>query len=157
MRTIELTQGKFALVDDELFEELSRYEWHAAKAAGGHWYAGRKIRANGKRVLILMHRQIMAAPDRLVVDHLNRNGLDNQRANLRVCTPWENSGNTKLGRRNKTGEKGVYWNSKKQKYHAQVRAEDGKRYHLGYFDSLDEAAKAYKAAAQRLFSLPSTP
>lgn len=97
MREIPLTQGKVALIDDEDYEELSQYKWTAHHRAKNTWYAVRYVgkRVDGKRVgvHIQMHRVITNCPDGLVVDHINHNGLDNRKENLRTVTAAVNAGN----------------------------------------------------------------
>ena len=105
MKRIPLTQGKFALVDDEDFEALSQFKWRAKHCPDGRrpeksskWYACRtEIRKRGpkagKKKEVYMHRFLMDAPRGKVVDHLNGDGLDNRRANLRICTQKENLAN----------------------------------------------------------------
>jgi len=85
---IPLSRGLFARVDPEDFEELSRYKWSASQS-GKNFYAVRQEKGR----TILMHRQIMAPPEGMIVDHINRNKLDNSRANLRVCSHRENTRN----------------------------------------------------------------
>ena len=88
-RRIPLTKGKFALVDAEDYYRLAKYNWCASKAVGNTSYAtGYR---GGKT--IKMHRLIMGAPDHLVVDHIDHNGLNNTKANLRLCTIAQNSQN----------------------------------------------------------------
>jgi HNH endonuclease len=89
MKKIKLTQGKFALVDDEDFDELNKFKWYA----GSHYkenclYALR--RDNKIRKTILMHREIMQTPKGMVTDHIDHNGLNNQKINLRVCSHAQN-------------------------------------------------------------------
>ncbi len=97
-RCIPLTQGKFALVDAADYDRLSGYRWHAsADKAGNRWYAMTSTR--GK--VISMHRFIMNPPPGMVVDHYDGNGLNNRRANLRICRQQQNVWNRR-SRRNKT-------------------------------------------------------
>ena len=78
MKEILLTQGKVALVDDEDFEKLNRYKWYAMQTKQ-NWYSVRNIRINNKQTLVCMHREIINAPINKQVDHINGNGLDNQK------------------------------------------------------------------------------
>lgn len=98
-RRIPLTHGKYAIVDAADYERVSRFKWSALRDAGGSiWYAIRSFKSNdGKRSMQSMHRFLagLRRGDRRVVDHLNRNGLDNRRKNLLVCTPSENNKNRK--------------------------------------------------------------
>lgn len=102
---------------------------------------------NGKRTTLYLHREIMAAPKGLVVDHRDHDTLNNQKENLRVCTHQENMFNRPLSVRSKTGFKGVTWHTSKKKYGAAIRARN-KKYFLGYFTDKIEAAKAYNEAAK---------
>jgi hypothetical protein len=90
----------------------------------------------------------MHAPDHLVVDHINHDGLDNRRANLLLCTFAENCRNTRRTARATSIYKGVHWHKGTQKWAAAIRFEN-KTYHLGYFDDECAAAKAYDKAARK--------
>jgi hypothetical protein len=101
VKQIKLTQGKFALVDDEDFEHLNQWKWQVEDWQNKLFYATRKQHLgyfNGKQKLkrIFMHRLIINAPKELVVDHIDGNGLNNQRNNLRVCTVRQNCQNKLL-------------------------------------------------------------
>ncbi len=149
-RRIPLTRGKFAIVDAEDYPRLSQYTWFA-EGTDKNCYAVRK--ENGKS--IKMHREIMNAPDHLVVDHIDHNGLNNRKENLRVCTFAENCRNIKgrslnYGRngRKTSKYKGVHRNKRIKKWAAQITC-DNKTYHLGYFTDETAAAKAYDKAAKK--------
>ena len=144
-KLIPLTQGEFAIVDAEDFDRLNRYKWHTQ--TGGRTYYARS-RENGK--IIRMHRLITNAPKGLVVDHINHNGMDNRKANLRICTYAENSHNRRCGRRGSSKYKGVSRCKKKELFLACIRC-DGKYYHLGRFKSEIAAAKVYDTMAKELF------
>jgi hypothetical protein len=147
-RLIPLTRGKFAVVDAEDYPRLSKYTWFA-EGTGNNIYAVRK--ENGKS--IKMHREIMNAPDHLVVDHIDHNGVYNRKRNLRLCTFAENCRNIK-GRSIKYGRnkrktskyKGVHWNKRNKKWAAAITF-NKKTHHLGYFTDETEAARAYDKAA----------
>lgn len=145
-RTIPLTQGKAAVVDAEDFESLSRYKW----AYHSNGYAYRSERKNGKTVSVLMHRVVAGTPDDLITDHINGDKLDNRRANLRACTYTQNLGNASLRSNNTTGYKGVTWDKSRGRWRARVNV-DGREYHLGRFETRDEAVRAYDARARELF------
>lgn len=137
MKKIKLTQGKYALVDDEDFEWLNQFKWGYQSGD----YAKRKL--NEK--VIYMHRFILNAPKELEVDHINGNKLDNRRNNLRLCSHAENSKNRKIQKDNKCGYKGV--SLTKDNY---IRAEivsNKKTIYLGVFKTIKEAALAYNKAA----------
>jgi len=89
MKKIQLTQGKFAIVDDVDFAKANKYKWYATKSSY-NWYAARGNRVNGQVKTIYMHRFIMNCPTGMEVDHKNTNSLDNRRENLRNCTRKEN-------------------------------------------------------------------
>ncbi|MCK9599485.1 MAG: HNH endonuclease [Sphaerochaeta sp.] len=143
MKEIPLSRGLVALVDDEDYEWLGRWKWSIMEVAGGKFYAARQVRGD-KVVCILMHRVIVNTPIDMHTDHVDGNGLNNQRANLRICTPSQNQAN----RRNQTGGssvfKGVTW--EKGKWRARIYP-DGEKVSLGGFREEQQAAKAYNDAA----------
>ena len=146
-RRIPLTQGYFAIVDPADYERLSRYKWRLRKTKGKHvLYAERSIRrTDGKYSRRLMHRQLIRPPDGYVIDHINGDGLDNRRANLRLATAAQNAWNA--GRRGgRSGYKGVWRAKDKGLWRAAIVCH-GKRKHLGYFQDKREAAKACDRAA----------
>lgn len=149
-RLIPLTRGKFAIVDAEDYLRLSQYTWFA-EGTGNNIYAVRK--ENGRS--IKMHREIMNAPNHLVVDHIDHNGLYNRKRNLRLCTFAENCRNLKgrsiqygRNKRKSSKYKGVHWHKKSQKWAAAITF-NNKTHHLGYFIDEIEAAKAYDRAAKK--------
>jgi hypothetical protein len=93
MKRIKLTKDKYAIVSDEDYESLNKYKWYATDCRIGDrekWYAARKKKIDGTYKTVYMHREITNCPQGLVVDHLNANGLDNQRTNLENVTQEEN-------------------------------------------------------------------
>jgi len=147
-RRIPLTKGKFAIVDPPDYEILSKYKWRTCKAPNT-FYAERSIRKqNGKFSRKLLHRHLMQPPANLVIDHINRNGLDNRRANLRLATISQNAANSKK-RNPRSGYKGVWLDKQKNLYRAAIWS-NNKRYYLGLFESPVDAAKAYDDAAKKL-------
>ena len=142
-RLIPLTRGKFAIVDAEDYPRLSRYTWFA-EGTSQNCYAARK--AGGKT--LKMHREIMHAPDHLVVDHIDHDGLHNRKRNLRVCTFAENCRNTRRTAPSTSKYKGVCWNKRRKKWAASIRFEN-KTYYLGCFDDERDAALAYDEAAKK--------
>ena len=152
MKKIKLTQGKYALVDDEDFERLNHYKWFAQRS-GNTFYAVRNITTGkGKQKTISMHRVILSLGfgDPQKVDHKNHYGLDNRRDNLRICTHRQNMQNMNPHKNGSSAYKGVWWSKEKQKWLAAIRV-NGKLKHLGIFVSEREAAKAYDKAAVELF------
>lgn len=134
----------FALVDDEDYPIVSRFAW---SLNGRYAYASF---STGKRThAIQMHRLISGhLGDGLVVDHMDGNGLNNQKANLRPCTQGENMRNRKKHKHGKSQYKGVWRDGWKRKWRARIRI-DGRHIHLGYHDTEEEAAKAYDVGAQK--------
>lgn len=104
MREIKLSKGKIALVDDQDFGYLSQWNWYAQYNGWGKYYAAR---AGGKGSKIYMHREILKPPKGLYADHIDGNGLNNQRGNLRVATNQQNQINRGRPSNNRTGYKGV--------------------------------------------------
>lgn len=136
----------FAMVDDGDFEWLSQWKWMAAIRCGVV-YAGRSTCVG----FVLMHRAILGAKKREeYVDHRDGDGLNNQRCNIRICTPAQNSWN-RVGLVGSFSRfKGVFWDKKRKKWKAGIGA-NGKRYNLGIFESEDLAAAAYNSAARDFF------
>jgi flagellar basal body rod protein FlgC len=97
-----------------------------------------------------MHRLIMNTPDGMDTDHINSNGLDNRRQNLRICTHAENLANRKKQISNTSGYKGVSWDKSCKKWAANISI-CGKYKKLGRFTDLVEAARAYDAAAKEVY------
>ena len=101
------------------------------------------------RKAVYLHRVIMCAELGQVVDHINGNPLDNRKSNLRICTQSDNLCNTSMRRDNKSGVKGVSFAKHVKKWCAQIKYK-GEKFHLGYFDNIDDAAAAYQKAALKL-------
>ena len=149
MREIELTQGKIALIDDEDFDDLKRFKWQANKA-GNAFYATRTVRFGAcNKFHLQMHKAILEAPDGMDIDHINHNGLDNRKENLRVCSHAQNCQNQKLHRNSMSGHKGVTWNKRDENWRARIMI-NGIAKHLGIHVSKEEAAQAYNRAAIKL-------
>jgi len=144
-RRIPLTQGQYAIVDPEDFERLNQYKWYAITSQKA-FYAGRTV----KKRIVRMHRVLLDPPYPLLVDHINRNGLDNRKANLRVATKSQNNQNRIYRRRNSSRFKyrGVHWCKRSKKWMAQICV-NSKNKTLGYFDDEIVAAKAYDKAAKK--------
>ncbi len=145
---IPLTGGKEAIVDLADLPIVSGVNW-TAKRGKKSFYATRSglTRPDGRRPFLQMHRVIMNAREEEFVDHINLNGLDCRRSNLRIATPAENNRNRPIPRNNTTGFKGVSFF--KWRYQAHIGYQ-GRKLHLGYYATAEEAHSAYQDAAFRL-------
>lgn len=139
MKTIELSQGLRAIVDDQDFELVSRIKWHAHKTKGKVYARGR---VNGKRVY--MH-QIISGDGIREVDHRDGDGLNNSRGNLRPSSHSQNLSSMKIKRSNTSGYKGVS-KTESGKWRACI-AVNYKQISLGRYETAEEAARAYNIAA----------
>jgi len=133
-------------VDPEDYDALSKYKWYAVKRSR-QYYAVAKVGQKKVR----MHRLIMKAPKGKVVDHINHNGLDNRKANLRLATEQQNTWN----KRKQVGDysskyKGVAWVKSKQRWRSKITC-NSRDISLGYFDDEKTAAEAYDDKAKELF------
>ena len=138
--------GKTFLVNIDDYEEfVDGYRFYLNKK-GYVVYSGRKDELHGK----LLHRIIMEEPEELVIDHINRNPLDNRRENLRIVTVQQNCMNQGIRKTNKSGVAGVCWHKNVNKWQAKI-AYKYKQIHLGCFDTLEEATKARKDAEEEYF------
>lgn len=150
MKEIALTQGQVALVDDVDYEWLCEWKWCAQKASTG-FYAVSSTKGGAKaRRRIQMHRMILDAPTHLDVDHIDHNGLNNTRANLRLATRQQNMFNKPTSQSNTSGYKGVHWHKRRGLWCATIWR-DSRQILLGFFDVPEEAALAYDYAARELF------
>jgi hypothetical protein len=142
-KEIQLTNEIFTIVDDEDFEYLNQWKWYLLKSKT-NYYAIRTSRPENK--LIQLHRVVIQAKKGEIVDHVNRNKLDNRKSNLRICTISQNNQNRKISKLNKSGFNGVSWNSNNKKWVAQIAC-NNKKVHIGFFNDPIEAAKAFNEAA----------
>jgi len=150
---IPLTQGFVSLIDDEDWDIVGDFKW-SAKPNGNMVYAVRGKMKNYQLKMILMHRQIMLYyhPDKEIfdIDHKDRNGLNNQKDNLRFCTDVTNQQN-KIGKSNTSSEyKGVSLKKSTRRWSATITVRRV-QLHLGYFDTEVLAARAYDEAAKEHF------
>ena len=144
MKEIQLTQGKFALVDDEDFERLNQYRWTALKSKSTFyavgWIDGIKTK---------MHHLILGKPSKgFVTDHRNGCGLHNFKKNLRHVTLRQNCQNEK--NIDKSSQfPGIGWTKREQRWRARIVI-NGKEKGLGYFTDEHQAFQAYKQAVESL-------
>jgi hypothetical protein len=143
MKQIALTTGQVAIVDDEDFERLNRYNWQLSGQ-----YAGRcEYLGHGRQRTVYMHHEIRGKG----FDHKNRNKLDNQKHNLRRATRAQNAYNSEKQRGKSSQFKGVHFHKRLCKWCSSIRV-NRRLIHLGYFESETEAAKAYNRAIYRVSS-----
>ena len=136
MKRIKLTQGKYAIVDDNDYDRVSQYKWCAVYIKGT-WYATR--RANDENPYKPMHRFILKAKKGEEVDHINRNGLDNRKQNIRICDRETNLKNRKIWGNSRY--KGVSFHSRDKVWQAYKKIA-GKQIYIGSFISEREASLA---------------
>lgn len=134
MKKISLTQGKFALVDDKDFDRINGWKWSLLQGRYAH-------RSAGKAGWLRMHRVVMDASAGDVVDHINGDGLDNRRRNLRLCTQQQNSLNRSHNKNSRSGHKDIFWDKSREKWFVQIMNQ-GKKYTVGRYGLLEEAIEA---------------
>ncbi len=149
---IPLKNGGVALIDDADYPIVANIEWRREASKHGRTaYATYAYRIGNKSRCLLMHRLILGLTDPLIwTDHINHNGLDNRRANLRPATPTQSNCNVPLSRANKSGFKGVYFCTRTRRWVATIKS-NRRTHRLGYFRSPLEAAYAYDCVARLAF------
>lgn len=150
MPTIHIA-GREVLYDAEDADIVESAGWLLCRSGEIFYVRRRAYSPQGAQIgYEHLHRMIANCPEGYFVDHINGNGLDNRRSNLRICTHAENMRNRRIHRNNKSGYKGVYFDpSRGGRWRAQIRAK-GKKHCLGSFDSPESAYKAYLAASKAL-------
>lgn len=146
MKKIQLSQCRYALVDDEDFDLLNKWKW----SYGGNGYAVRfkyigKINGKRKNESIYLHRFLLGFPKKMEVDHIDRNKLNNQRKNLRKVSKGINCFNKNLLLRNTSGHTGVGWFKRIKKWRSRIVV-NKKEISLGYFNDISSAILARKKA-----------
>lgn len=154
MKTIPLTQGYSAIVDDDDFDRVSQFKWVAwVKKREGKTevYAIRTFRRPHKQQrTVQLHRFVMDVWDGRLVDHRNHDSLDCRKVNLRVCTHAQNTMNSRKRRDGSSQYKGVRFISKLKKWSVRITV-NGQRRYVGFYLSEEEAARAYNDAARQHF------
>lgn len=144
IRYITLTRNMVAVVDSADYPELAAFNWQAIFNKG-KWYAARLQWENGKCKRPKMHQQIMGINS----DHIDGDGLNNRRSNLRPATQQQNTRNRSKSATNTSGFKGVCRTPQEGKWRARIAVNCSTKF-IGLFDSPEEAARAYDAAAIQL-------
>ncbi|MGA1567624.1 MAG: AP2 domain-containing protein [Methylophilaceae bacterium] len=139
-------RGKWSVVvsKDSRSQDIFYAKIHILHPEGGLDKQGRK-----KTTKLLLHRTILNPSKEKIIDHIDHNGLNNRRENLRICTVTQNAANQRK-RKGSSNFKGVYWNKRDQVWRAGIGYK-GKDLHLGHFKDELEAAKAYDKAAKDLW------
>lgn len=150
MKYIQLTQEQVAIVDDDVYEQIKKYSWHAHKNRSGRFYAIRRIKKNGVWSHMKMHREVMNAKEGEIIDHINCDSLDNRKSNLRVVSRSQNTWNQITHIKTSSKFKGVSWHKDRRKWQAYV-TKDYKTYYLGLHEMEEDAARAYDKKAKELF------
>lgn len=140
--------GYQVLIDDEDFDRVSKYKWYISE---NYMYALTNTYIEGMRKTVSLHRLVLSCEDNTqVVDHINHDTLDNRKCNLRLCKHVQNTQNKRMPSHNTTGYKGVRKRKHCARYTAVVR--DGRdSYTCGFYDTPEEAARAYDKMALYLF------
>lgn len=145
---VPLTKGYTALIDADDVPLVEDWNWHAVVGATTV-YAARGMSAGGKSRTIILHRVLISAPDGMDVDHINGDGLDNRRANLRIATRMENLCNKSIYCNNKSGFKGVYWDRHNKRWRSRIWL-NRKQHSLGSHATAEAAHEAYVAGSARI-------
>jgi hypothetical protein len=155
MKTVPLhgekAAGRVALVDDADYDAVMQHRWHIHGEVRDDRhvkgpYVRASIKVNGRFRNVLLHKFLTGYPR---TDHIDHNGLNNQRSNLREVTPFQNMHNRRKPLNARSRFKGVWWHEDRRRWVAHITA-NGKRYGLGRFKSELDAARAYNAAAIEL-------
>lgn len=149
-RQIPLNKDKFAIIDAADYEWLNQWKWITQQNKKTIFYATR-TRWNGSGLTtIRMHRLILGVGKGEQVDHINGDGLDNRRCNLRVCSQQENTFNKRKSENKSSKYKGVSWKKQAKKWVARITI-NRKLTNLGYFNTQESAAHAYNEMAMKYY------
>lgn len=143
---IPLTKGFEAVIDSSDIHLVENKSWRANVKNHTVYAISSDKRVGGSRPTIIMHRVIANTPDGMDTDHVDGNGLNNKRSNLRNSTRSENLCNTSAKPNNSSGFKGVSWEKRYNRWRALIK-KNGKSYHLGLYKTPEDAFMAYCKAA----------
>lgn len=148
---IPLSQGLVALIDEEDFAFVSQWKWHVdrcGKAAYARRY--RRVSESSGGQVVWLSRELLNAPDDMLVDHINGDTLDNRRCNLRLASPSQNNQNRRSRAGSTSQYVGVCWDKNHQRWRAAIQVERRSIY-LGLFADEADAGRAYDSAAREHF------
>jgi len=152
MKHIPLTQGKYAIVDNEDYDWLMTWNWYAVISKSQIKDSWRAYASSGQQCHLAMHRLLMIYPPGLEIDHINHNSLDNQKHNLRITTHRGNLSNKRYNKAKYTGvKKAVNPALTSIRWQSRIWF-NGKREHLGMFDTEIEAHYAYQVRLNQIQS-----
>ena len=143
-REIKLTQGKVMLVSDDDYEEMSKHKWQAHQNHG-NWYAVRGVWNGRGMTTVYSHHLILPMKGGLMVDHINGDGLDNRKENLRLVNCRVNTLNSSARRANKVRGTHLNNSNKSRPWQSRIMV-SGKAISLGYYSTETEAHEVYKLA-----------
>ena len=142
------TKTSIMLCDLDDWERLKEYAWHCGKSGG---YAATNMTINHKHKIVKFHQIVMGQKKGYLVDHINRNPLDNRKENLRFVTHTANLVNSKTPATSTSGYKGVSWRKDSNKWRAHISI-SGKTINLGCYEKLEDAVEARKRAEEKYFN-----
>ena len=155
---VPLTRGYEAIIDVGDVQLVERWNWHAqvkqrsdGNSAIVYAMRGETVSVN-RRVKVYMHRVIAETPEGFETDHIDGNGLNNRRANLRAATREQNGCNQSTSCANTSGAKGVTWNRRLGRWQAQIGFA-GKMHYLGLHETVAAASDAYAAKSVELHGI----
>lgn len=143
--------GQAYFIDDEDFEKIKNFSWHVIKSPYTMYVSAMKKEYGKPYTAILLHRLVMGASKGMEVDHINGNGLDNRKINLRMCSQSQNQANRQKTSKHMSSKfKGVYWCKRQKRWVAKIDC-NSKRHYIGSFVNETDAAVAYNKKSAELF------